>query len=254
MKILLWVIYALASTIVAAYLTNSLAANSRVAFAIAKILFLSPAIYMLCRNNNFKSTSAFASSDVKLAVIYFMFLTLFIVIALIKIEFDWRLSLLILAIIGTLIFVSFEELVFRGLPFSSLPEYGLRLYQHKYAILFGAAHFGNLLYNGNLMLAMNQVIIAYGLGMILSAVYLKYGSLLHVVALHFIVNITKEYDLLFDDDPIRIYSLAEISFEIHELVGFSFGLGLMCAAASYAILSREDINRLQAGRSIQSTN
>ncbi|THH42081.1 CPBP family intramembrane glutamic endopeptidase [Neolewinella litorea] len=240
-----WVSYALIMGFLSNLLANGIEGKGTIIHFSFRVLALLPPVCYLVYRVSRRRWRPRQSMDFSLVFLFAVALFLFLAIPLFKLEFPFHPGCMVLATTGTLVLVTFEELVFRVLPFRRPVLGGLRRRQHTYALLFGLAHLGNLLYTGDLMLTLSQVCLAYGLGMILSAVYLRYGRVRHVVVFHFLVNITKEYDLLCSREAVPLVPLQDISWAVHELLPFSVLLGGLLAAASHAILPADTVTRLQ---------
>jgi len=123
---------------------------------------------------------------------------------------------------STLALVSLEEYIFRGYLLNHLrKKYPVKKAQAYSSLIFALAHIGNILSYPQVFITINQIIIAFGYGMVLSSVYIKHRSVLLCIAIHFCVNYLQE--LMLTGRPIRQATLVfnEISFDLGPEILFS---------------------------------
>ena len=129
----------------------------------------------------------------------------------------------------------FEEVLFRGIFIYDLRKNGRSDIQCLFtsAALFALIHITNLL-GGDIAGTALQTVYAFVIGLVLAAVYLKNGSLLQVILIHFLTDLTN-----------RIYIEPASKATVTQLV--LFGL-LLTAGSAYAIrlCSRERNRPLHA--------
>lgn len=170
--------------------------DSAIAFYCLKVAFLVPAFFYFYQKGYLSNNQSTRFN--KFSKILFIVWTLYyFVLPFWHIEITPNIQIFVLTLLYTTFTVTFEEIVFRVIPFKTKeinPISNFRII--KYALLFAVAHAANILYTGSLIVTFIQVIIAFGYGAILSVGYLRTNSILYIIALHLFVNFPQEYVII----------------------------------------------------------
>lgn len=95
--------------------------------------------------------------------------------------------------ISTLLLVALEEYIFRGYLLNQLQEkFSANKAQIYSSATFAIAHIGNIITHQQAFTAINQILIAFGYGMVLSSLYIRYKSITICIILHFCINFLQE--------------------------------------------------------------
>ncbi len=220
-------------------------------FAGLKFLLLLPACIYLYRRIKLPRVNATRTFDSKLPLLLTVWFLYFVGIHVFVEDISFDLGLLAYCVVTTLIMVTIEELIFRGITFSNISEQtSIRRNQYTSSLYFAVLHAFNLLYTGHLGETLSQIIMAFGMGMFLSSVYLRYGRIVYPIALHFMVNIVPEYKLLLSRPPIRMSALADYHLIVDERVLFSLVAAAGMTGLAYAVLPG---NQLRCEKNISSS-
>ncbi len=232
-----WSGYAIVVFWASGVLSGILPGHAPAVFTGLKFLLLLPACIYLFRRITPPRISATRTFDSKLPLLLTVWFLYFIGIHVFVEDITFDLGLLAYCVVTTFIMVTIEELIFRGITFSHISEQSLiRRKQYTSSLYFAVLHAFNLLYTGQLGETLSQIIMAFGMGMFLSSVYLRYGHIIYPIALHFMVNIVTEYKLLLSRPPIRMSALADYHLVVDERVLFSLVAAAGMTGMAYAIL------------------
>ncbi|MCP9234383.1 CPBP family intramembrane glutamic endopeptidase [Lewinella sp. JB7] len=237
MSRLLWSCYVIVTVWISGVLSNTLPGDGPVLFVGIKALLFLPVCIYLYRSIRLPDGWKHGPWDRKLLLLFagwfFLFVGLRFAVDNIEISF----TLLAYAVVTTLVMVALEELIFRGITFSKGGGgASIRGKQYGSSLLFALLHAFNLLYTGNLGETVHQMVLAFGMGMFLSSVYLRYGRILYPIALHFMVNVVPEYKMLLHRPAIHWSSLSNYNYTLDERVLFSLVTCIVLTVVAHSVL------------------
>lgn len=95
-----------------------------------------------------------------------------------------------------------EELIFRGLILNEFTQkWSLRKSAIASSLVFGTMHLVSLLKTSDVEAVVNQVVVAFGLGLFLAAVYLVSRNILVPTILHFFLNLPAYFKRISVENP-----------------------------------------------------
>ena len=232
------IIYAIATTALSVFLCGKFFDNNYSIFLLLKCLFLAPVCIALLRRLKISAPSR-PISNYKLLLITSIWLAYFFIIPSLNSSLNWSFNEVVYGIIFTIVLVLYEELVFRVLPFKNNNDNQNTIVKHyNYAAIFAIAHVTNFLYTGNLQTTINQLLIAFGLGLILSAIFIRSKNIVLIVSLHFFVNVGQEYNLIMSNHKLFFSAFNKIDLALNVSTIFAFAYTLLLILISEGILSR----------------
>ena len=228
MKLLIYTLLAWSTTLVARWLSVSSTYNFSDKFFLIKTILVLPIVaYILFKEVN-KFDISKSKIDSSIILLLGLFICLFLFVPLSKLPLTVpNIKTLLLTTVGTIVLVSFEELVYRRLAFDILStKLNSKGYILLSSMIFGLAHIANVLYTGQEFTTSVQIGFAFIFGIIFSRVYLTYKTILYPIALHFTVNIYqeyKEYDIQFTD-IVKSYNAIHWDYSFEIIAMFFAGL------------------------------
>ncbi|WP_116107844.1 CPBP family intramembrane glutamic endopeptidase [Lewinella sp. IMCC34191] len=235
------ILYAIATTFVSVYISDRYFENDYSAFLLSKCLLLTPVCIALIKVTRV-SPSIRPLNKYILLGISAIWITYYFAIPTIHTPITWSPPNFILGCVFTIILVLFEELIFRVLPFKNFNSNNYSINKHyKYAGLFAAAHMSNFLYTGSLQTTINQVSISFGLGLILSGLFIRTKSVILVVLLHFFVNVGQEYNAIMQHKILTYAAFSHIDLSLNASTAFVFVYTCLMITIAEGILPRKGI-------------
>lgn len=187
----------------------------------------------ICDNKNFNP--AFITSSIFALIFFFGY---FPVIPMESIQ----VSHIVWTIPCVVILVSFEEITFRDCLIKELAKNSNLFKTQIYSsLVFGLAHCANILYTASVLQTVNQVIIAFGFGMIFSSLYIRYQMINIPILLHFLVNFMSELIGLYSSFQEPSFNFLRNPIQVGPQVILPVLVCIMLFLASQLVLPRKSL-------------